>query len=96
MKITKPLELKALYTIAELVKAAAHPVCFNTMRKMLVSNGIEFVRQGRSIYIPLTELQMKLPKVWESIVEVDRLRNKLLELEGVYVRGSVSTGKKGA
>lgn len=89
MKICKPLQLKADYTIAELVNASAHSWPAKTMIRMLRANGVEFTYTGakkKHIRVPLSELQLKAPLIWNSIVEVDRIRNKLFELEGTFVR----------
>ncbi len=89
MKIFKPFEVKTYYTLPELVKHSNGSWTYYTLKRMLESNGVEFVRTGRTkrnITVPLAELQTKVPSIWNSILEVDRIRNKLLELEGVYVR----------
>lgn len=89
VKIFKPLELKAAYSISELVKHSNRTWSYYSMQRMLISNGVEFLRTGvnkRTIMVPLSELQTKVPSIWNSILEVDRIRNKLLEMDGVYVR----------
>jgi hypothetical protein len=66
------LQLQAIYSIATLARFAN--VTPYLLRRVLRANGIEFVRGGRAVFVPLTEIQRKLPSVWESICTAERVR----------------------
>ena len=36
------------------------------MRRYLDTNGIEYERSGRTLYVPLSEILTKTPRLWES------------------------------
>jgi len=48
------------------------------MHSALVKANVEFLKQGNKFYVPFSELQYKMPTLWKSIIEVDRVRWKIL------------------
>lgn len=62
-----PLKLQALYTFGELYKYFGSMSRF-AVRRLFEKAGVRFRRSGRSLYIPASEIQYKLPDVWDSII----------------------------
>ena len=67
-----PLELQAVYSVAALARVAN--VTPHLLRRVLRANGVELVRAGRSLLVPLSEIESKIPPLWESIKAVEALR----------------------
>jgi hypothetical protein len=44
------------------------------LRRLLRSNGVELLRSGRALFVPLTEVQRKIPPLWESLCLAERMR----------------------
>jgi excisionase family DNA binding protein len=59
------IPIRAAYDVRELADAAG--LTQQTFRRMLHNNGVEFMKSGRSRYVPLVEIEKKLPALWESI-----------------------------
>jgi len=66
------LEVKALYSVAELARAAG--VTEQMLLRALRLNGVELVTAGRSIFVPLSEIETRIPPLWRSIVRAERVR----------------------
>jgi len=71
-KPQRGLSIKPLYTIGDLADATG--IDRFSVRRLLEKNGVEWVRSGRSLLIPISELKEKLRNVWDSIVECEKLR----------------------
>jgi hypothetical protein len=67
------LPLRALYTVGELTKATAIP------RRLLIrlfeDADVRFLRVGRLMYVPLSELEEKVQPIWEGIKAAEMLRH---------------------
>ena len=68
----KPTRLKALYSLAELSRMLG--MHHQQVHRLLVAGGIELTLAGRSVLVPLSELESKMPRVLESVVLVEALR----------------------
>jgi hypothetical protein len=66
------LEVRALYSIAELARFA-HVTTYR-LRRVLRANGIVLVRSGRALLVPLSEIEAKIPPLWKSLLDAERLR----------------------
>lgn len=66
------LALRALYSIPELARTAR--VHRNTLRRLLDSAGVRLVRAGRSLLVPLSEIESRVPALWRSLVAIEALR----------------------
>jgi len=69
----EPATLKALYGVPELARITG--IGQDTMRRLLRKRGIELVRVGRTIYVPLSELGKRVPQMWQSIMDAERMRH---------------------
>jgi hypothetical protein len=67
-------KLKALYTLAEISRMLG--LHHQQVHRLLSSAGVEMTMSGRSVWVPLSELETKLPRVLESVVLVEALRAK--------------------
>ncbi len=72
---TEALPIRALYHVTHLARAAG--VTYRTLFSLLKSEGARVYRAGRSVLVPLTEVEDKLPEVWESIKGAESLRGGL-------------------
>ena len=59
------LPLRAVYTIAELARAAR--LDRRRLRRALDEAGVIFLRSGRVSLVSLSELERKVPTLWEGI-----------------------------
>ena len=66
------LEVKALYSVAALAHAAG--VTPYLMLRLLRANGVNFVRAGRSVLVPLSEIETRIPALWRSILAAEGAR----------------------
>jgi hypothetical protein len=66
------LEVQAVYSIAALARAAN--VTPHLLRRLLVANGVTFVRAGRAMLVPLSEIEARIPPLWESIKAAEMVR----------------------
>ena len=71
-KRTRALEVQALYSIPALARVAN--VTQQTLRRVLAKNGVEIIGSGRARYVPLSEIQQRIPALWESIKTAEALR----------------------
>jgi hypothetical protein len=66
-----PLELRALYPLAGLVRFAN--MSADRMRRLLRANEIAMVRSGRSLLVHSSEIERQIPPLWESIKSIKSL-----------------------
>jgi hypothetical protein len=66
------LQVRALYSIAALARFG--DVSTYVLRRVLRSNGVAFVRSGRALCVPMSEIRRKIPPLWESLQLVEELR----------------------
>jgi len=52
------------------------------MVRVLRSNGVTFVQAGRALLVPLTEVQRKIPPLWDSLLLAERARAEAARGEG--------------
>jgi hypothetical protein len=69
----------AAYPLHALAKAAS--MDRRTLERLFEREGIQCLRVARSVWVPLSELELKVPALWESIHTVEKLRS-LFEEEG--------------
>ena len=67
-----PLKLQALYSVPMLARAAG--VTQQMLKRLLRANGVVMLCTGRSLFVPLTEIQRHIPPLWHSIVSAERVR----------------------
>jgi hypothetical protein len=70
------LPLKAMYTVGQLARAAS--MDRRALKHILEDNEVRFVRSGRWWFVSVSELERKVPPLWEGIKVVADLR----QLEG--------------
>ncbi len=75
----KPLELKALYSVPELSRAAG--VTRFMLLRLLRANRVQLVAAGRVVMVPLAEIQRHIPPLWRSLVEAERVRADARRIE---------------
>ena len=63
------MELRALYSVAALARAAN--VSAPMLRRLLRANGVQFVRSGRALLVPLNEIQARIPPLWEALLVME-------------------------
>jgi len=66
-----PIPIKPVYSLAELVCGVKRRL----FRKLLVDEGIEILGRHRGSYVSLSEIERKLPSLFEGI----RVAHSLLE-----------------
>ena len=69
-----PLPLQALYTIAELARAAS--ISRRRLVRLLERIGVRTMRSGTLVLVPLSELEEKAWPFWESIQTAEMLRHR--------------------
>jgi hypothetical protein len=67
-----PLEVRAFYSIPALARAAN--VTTYTLRRLFVANHIRVMHSGRAVFVPLSEIQRKIPALWGSLKAAEVLR----------------------
>ena len=67
-----PLKVQALYSVATLARVAG--VTEQLLKRLLRLNGVKVIKTGRSVLVPLSEIERHIPPLWRSIVAVERLR----------------------
>jgi hypothetical protein len=72
------LPLRAAYPLCALAKAAS--MDRRTLRSILDRAGVRSFRTETSVWVPLSELELKVPALWESIKAAEMLR-RLIEEE---------------
>jgi hypothetical protein len=74
------LEVKALYSVPALAHAAG--VTRYLMLRLLRANHVNFVRAGRSLLVPLSEVETRIPVLWRSILAAEGLRAEASGIDG--------------
>jgi hypothetical protein len=67
-----PLEVQALYSIAALARAAH--VHKRTLQRVLKANHVELLHAGRALFVPLSEIQRKIPALFASLQAAETIR----------------------
>jgi len=57
--------LPGLYSIGTLAWLSG--VTRHVMLRLLREGGVRFVRSGRALYVPMTEIQERLPAFWKTL-----------------------------
>ncbi len=68
------LEVQAVYSVVALARAAN--VTPYLLRRLLRVNGVTLLRVGRAIFVPLSEIEARIPPLWESIKAAEMLRRE--------------------
>jgi hypothetical protein len=68
----RKLPLKAMYTIGQLATAAS--MDRRALKIVLEENEVRFVRSGRWWFVSVSELERKVPPLWEGIKVLAELR----------------------
>ena len=66
------LEIRAFYPVAELARAAGVPAY--KLLRLLRRCHVVFLHAGRAYYVPLSEIQEKIPPLWRSLSSAQELR----------------------
>ena len=74
------LPLRAVYPLGALAKAAS--MDRRTLRRVLDRSGVRCFETDTSVWIPLSELELKVPALWESIKAAEMLRRLTDDEEG--------------
>lgn len=69
-----PLQLRAFYSIAALARIGN--IHTYTLRRLLRANGVTLMRAQRVLFVPLTEIEAKIPPLWKSICRIAKLRGE--------------------
>jgi excisionase family DNA binding protein len=69
----KELPLRALYSVAELARAGG--VERRKMRRLLQQAGVRVLRVGKLWCVSVSELEERVPTLWEGIRSVETLRH---------------------
>ena len=66
------LEVRALYSVPALAQIAN--VSRDMLRRVLRTSGVTFLRAGRVLLVPLSEIQSKVPPLWKTLEAAELLR----------------------
>jgi hypothetical protein len=69
------LPIQALYPLSDLARAMG--VSHRRLQNLLKTAEVRVIRAGRFLYVPLTELEDKVPPLWDSIKAAETLRRAL-------------------
>jgi len=75
--IASNLPLRALYSLSQVAKACA--LDRRAMKVVLDEAGVRFLKSGERWWVPLSELELKVPPLWESIKAAEMLRHLVEE-----------------
>jgi hypothetical protein len=64
------LEVRALYSITLLARLAN--VTRQLLRRLHQSSGVQLVHIGRTALVPMSEIEKRIPLLWESLCSVER------------------------
>jgi hypothetical protein len=67
-----PLEVRAVYSLPELARVAN--ITADRMRRLLRASGVQMLRSGRNLLVPLSEIEQKIPPLWQSIQAIEMMR----------------------
>ncbi len=71
------VELQAMYSLPALAEFAR--MNRHKLRRLLERTGVRFLRAGRALFIPLSEVKDKIPPLWKSMCALEEARVKALE-----------------
>jgi hypothetical protein len=71
----RALPIQAVYYLTHLARAMG--VSHRRLLRVLKNEGAQVYRDGRFFLVPLTELEDKVPALWESLKVADSLRRAL-------------------
>jgi hypothetical protein len=74
VKPRKPLGLKPLYTTTELARSIG--ISQYRVERLLKMHRVFVYQIGRSLFVPLSEIQEKLQPLWASLLTDERNRQK--------------------
>jgi excisionase family DNA binding protein len=66
------LDVRAFYTVAELARVGG--VSTYRLLRLLRRNDVHFLRVGRAYLVSLSEIQRKIPPLWEGLKRAEELR----------------------
>ncbi len=66
------LEVRPLYSIAALARVAK--LTRDRLRRLLRTNGVRLVHSGRALFVPLSEIEKKIPPLWASLCSAEKIR----------------------
>ena len=66
------LELRAFYSLTHLADAAG--VSRFKLLRFLRASGVVLVRSGRLLLVPLSEIERRVPPLWESLKTLERVK----------------------
>jgi hypothetical protein len=52
------------------------------LRRLLLASGVSLLRSGRLLYVPLSEIERRIPPLWESICAGEKLRRQAEDTAG--------------
>ena len=67
-----PLPIQALYSVRQLALAVG--ATHRRLQRLFQIEGVQVFRVGRFLLVPLTELEDKVPRLWESVKVAEALR----------------------
>ena len=67
------LGLQALYGITALAQVAR--VTRQMLLRLLRKNEVELVRSGRAVFVPLSEIERKIPPLWQSLCLLGKVQS---------------------
>jgi hypothetical protein len=73
------LAAQALYSIPALARVAG--VTRYKLRRVLLAAGVRLIRAGRALYVPISEIEAKIPPLWQSIRGAERARRNTTDTE---------------
>ena len=59
------LEVRAFYSVPALARIGNASA--NRLRRLLRANGVTFISAGSALFVPLTEIQRKIPPLWDCL-----------------------------
>ena len=74
------LALRAVYPLRVLARAAS--MDRRTLRRLLDRASVRCIESHSSVWIPLSELELKVPALWESVKAAEMLRRLIDDEEG--------------
>jgi hypothetical protein len=66
------LEVRAFYSINELARVAG--VTTYRLLRLLRRNRVTFLQAGRAVFVPLSEIRLKIPPLWDGLKAAEELR----------------------
>ena len=68
------LALRSHYTVAELSRFAN--VTRQSLGRLLRACNVRLIGRGRAVFVPLCEISEKIPPLWKSIVQAEKVRQR--------------------